>query len=212
METVEKIVKSAFEKAKERMVKQTKTNLSRHIVDALEENGEIINEKSIIRAYNKYIENKKTSSNPSQNTIDAFCKYLGFKNYAAFVDHEKKVQDNIKQEKEKTSKVAKIVNQSKTKTAVVKRKKEIPLSMFIIVLAILFVQIAINLSQKTKQNKAIPRPINIINYYYYMPTGKEKIALPDKLSNANLIPLTYAILNKYPTENEIASVKMESGK
>ncbi len=207
-EIVEKIVKLAFEKAKKNVTKQNKTNLSKHIVEVLEENRIFIDKRTISRAYDKYINNKKSESSPLENTINAFCNYLGYKDYADFVNN----QDNVKEKQPalntKQNKITQVevANTDAIKIELVNHKN----TSAIWVTGILIILVTAFIWNITSQNKKqiAPNQITINNFnanknYYYYTSPKGKIELTENPTEKNAKPLTYTVFNKYLTENNI---------
>ncbi|MFC5046958.1 hypothetical protein ACFSTE_21030 [Aquimarina hainanensis] len=90
-EKVGRIVKEVFEKAKNECVSHSKNALSNHVADEIEEKkyGRI-SYMTIKRAFERYLFEEINRGKPSKETIDLFCKYLGFTNYKDFIDEKEK--------------------------------------------------------------------------------------------------------------------------
>lgn len=82
-----KIVKEVFKKAERECVSNAKNALAKHISDELENKSNlIINHKTLVRAYDKYVmPNGKNDSPPNPESVNLFCKYLGYENYKEYV-------------------------------------------------------------------------------------------------------------------------------
>lgn len=89
---VEKIIQEAFKKAERECASKAKNALAKHISEEIEKSfGFIINERTLVRAYDKYVLSKEDDeSPPSRETVNAFCVYLGYKNYKDYVDDNNK--------------------------------------------------------------------------------------------------------------------------
>ena len=79
---VGRIVKEMFEKAKKGSASHTKYALSSYISKEI---NEVFGYRTPERAYEKYIEGKKRS-NPNGDSVDLFCKYLGYEDYKEYVE------------------------------------------------------------------------------------------------------------------------------
>ena len=77
---IKKIVQKAFDKAKERSASHRKHALAKHI--SSEAN---LSSKTIERAYDRYLNNKKNINPLQAESIDELCRYLGYENYAEYV-------------------------------------------------------------------------------------------------------------------------------
>ena len=75
------IVQKAFNKAKDSSASHRKYALARQI--SSEAN---LSSKTIERAYDRYINNKKNINPLQAESIDELCRYLGFENYAEYVN------------------------------------------------------------------------------------------------------------------------------
>lgn len=75
---IEEIVRKVYEKAENNCASQSKYALSKHV-----ENHTDLSYRTIQRAFDRYI-NNLDEGEPSAVTIDIFCNYLGFENYADF--------------------------------------------------------------------------------------------------------------------------------
>lgn len=89
--TIEKIVCTAFKKAKNESLHVLKTPLSKHISSKIEkEYKACISEKTFVRYYDKYIEGKeKATGDPNRHILDLLCKYIGFENFVDFYNNDK---------------------------------------------------------------------------------------------------------------------------
>ncbi len=89
---VKEIVQEAFKKAAKECVSKAKNTLAKHISSEIEEsNGFIINYKTLVRAYDTYIGADSGSViQPSSETVNAFCLYLGYENYKDYINAKNK--------------------------------------------------------------------------------------------------------------------------
>ncbi|MGO4912888.1 hypothetical protein [Leeuwenhoekiella sp. W20_SRS_FM14] len=78
-----KIVKEAFDKAGTESVSKARYALAKQI--EIESN---LSSKTIERAHKRYIEKDFNCSELQADSVDKLCKYLGYKNYAAYVDYK----------------------------------------------------------------------------------------------------------------------------
>jgi len=90
---IEKIIREAFKKAEKECVSKAKNALAKHIAEEIEKRFTyVINERTLVRAYDKYVlSNEEDDSPPSQETVNAFCIYLGYENYKDYVNANNKV-------------------------------------------------------------------------------------------------------------------------
>ena len=84
----EEIVKGAFEKAKQNSVSQAKSALAKLIAEEIFESGAYIAPKTVERAYDKYIVGDRNKGEPSAETMELLCRYLGFQNYRDFIKRQ----------------------------------------------------------------------------------------------------------------------------
>lgn len=80
---LKKLVREAFDKAKEDSVKKSLNGWSTHIENQLD--GKI-STQTIKRMHFRYVEGKSSVPEAHSNSIDELCKYLGFEDYTAFVN------------------------------------------------------------------------------------------------------------------------------
>ncbi len=79
------IVRRVYKKAKEACASEAKNALTKHVEENVFEEYRInISYKTVERAFDKYIEGKKVGS-PLAESVDLFCKYLGFKDYKDYI-------------------------------------------------------------------------------------------------------------------------------
>ena len=97
---VKKIVVEVFEKAKKEHASHSKFALSNHI-----SNETVLSARTLERAYDRYINQKKKYGIPQAESIDLFCKYLGYEDFRDFIksnpeniiDQKKPIVRNNKQ-------------------------------------------------------------------------------------------------------------------
>lgn len=75
------IVFKVFKKAKNECSAHSKYALSKHVGDKIE-----LSSKTLERAYDKYIENKKGINELSEVSLQLMCNYLGFDNYEQYIE------------------------------------------------------------------------------------------------------------------------------
>ncbi len=206
-EIVKKIVKLAFEKAKAEVNSDKKNALASHISSQLD-NKYKISDRSIVRLFDKYIYKNKTDHDERSSTVNAICSYLGYKDYADFVNNqdtanEKQPALNTKQNKITQVEVA---NTDAIKIELVKHKNATAIWVTGILIILVTAFIWNNASQN--KNQIAPNQITINNFnanknYYYYTSPKGKIELTENPTEKNTKPLTYAVFNKYLTENNI---------
>ncbi len=99
---IERIVRQVFEKAKRGSVSHSKYALAKQVVKEISS----LNSKTLERAYTKYIEKKDTVSTPNPDTVDFFCKYIGYRNYEEYMnkksEHKVTASDKKKSKEKKT--------------------------------------------------------------------------------------------------------------
>lgn len=104
---IERIVRLVFEKAKSGSVSHSKYALAKQVVKEISS----LNSKTLERAYTKYIEKKDTVSTPNPDTVDFFCKYIGYSNYEEYMSKnaEQKItaSDKKKYKEKKTDNLEK---------------------------------------------------------------------------------------------------------
>lgn len=87
---IEKVITEMFKKARQECASDAKSTLADHIADEIVENYGFVSGKTVLRAYEKYIDPKKEEiGTPSKETIDLFCNYLGHENYKSYVNAKK---------------------------------------------------------------------------------------------------------------------------
>jgi len=79
---VGKIVEEVFIKAKKEHASHSKFALSSHV-----SNETNLSAKTLERAYDKYINQKKKYGVPQAESIDLLCKYLGYEDFRDYVKH-----------------------------------------------------------------------------------------------------------------------------
>lgn len=82
---IEEIVWKVFEKANEKSVSKAKSALANQIANEITEKYKYIHPKTLERAYDRYINKNKKQGIPQGESIELFCQYLGFKNYADYI-------------------------------------------------------------------------------------------------------------------------------
>lgn len=114
---IDKIIRDAFEKAERECASKAKNALAKHISEEIEKRfGFIINERTLVRAYDKYVLSNGESDNPpNQETVQIFCRYLGYENYKDYVDAQTKSSIGEQQEVEDFRKVNGLGNKSASK-------------------------------------------------------------------------------------------------
>ena len=83
------IVHQVFDKAKEQCVSTAKSALSNDIANDITEEFRYINYRTLERAYDRYINKKEKDGPPSAESVDLFCKYLGYRDYKDFIKENK---------------------------------------------------------------------------------------------------------------------------
>lgn len=87
---IEEIVRKVYRKAKEACASAAKNALTKHVEEAVfEEYRMNISYKTVERAFDKYIDGKKIGS-PLAESVDLFCKYLGFEGYQNYISNRKR--------------------------------------------------------------------------------------------------------------------------
>lgn len=82
---ISKIVKEVFKKAKEEYASKAKTTLSKYVVNVIEEKFNIIiSERTLSRSYDKYILSKEDTGSLTAESVNALCRYLGYKDYSEY--------------------------------------------------------------------------------------------------------------------------------
>lgn len=77
---IERIVRKVFEKAKKEHASHSRFALSNHVSYHSD-----LSSKTLERAYDRYINKKKKYGAPQAESVELFCKYLGFEDYADYV-------------------------------------------------------------------------------------------------------------------------------
>lgn len=80
-EQIKRIVQEVFEKAKKGSVSHSKYALAKQVVKEIHH----LNPKTLERAYSRYIEKNDAISTPNPDTVQFFCKYIGYPDYEAYV-------------------------------------------------------------------------------------------------------------------------------
>lgn len=78
---VKGIVKEIFEKAKTESTSNSRYGLSRHISDKAN-----LSSRTLERAYSRYIKGDEKVGKPIEDSINFFCKYLGYDNYEDYLN------------------------------------------------------------------------------------------------------------------------------
>ncbi|CAZ96347.1 hypothetical protein [Zobellia galactanivorans] len=78
---IKKIVQEAFDKAREKSVSKAKYALAKQISEEVN-----LSSKTVERAYDRYINGKENLGPQNQETIDELCRYIGYRDYADYVD------------------------------------------------------------------------------------------------------------------------------
>ena len=81
---VKKITEEVFKKAKDKSASHKKYALAKEVEAATG-----LSYRTIERTYDKFIRRKDEDYNPSSNTIEEFCVYLGYQDYAEYVEKHK---------------------------------------------------------------------------------------------------------------------------
>ena len=145
-----KIVRKAFEKAKIGSVSHAKSALSKAIADTLNEKYNRINAKTLERAYDRYINNKRKYGRPSAESVDLFCTYLGIEGYKEYVKKNQVVSNNTKNDNNKNQEKI-LLNSPKRETTKRSNKWKLSFTISIVLGAI----ILISLWSKTTNNHQI---------------------------------------------------------
>jgi len=77
---IEEIVLRVFEKAKKEHASHSRFALSKHVSDHSD-----LSSKTLERAYDRYINQKRKHGIPQAESVELFCKYLGFESFSDFV-------------------------------------------------------------------------------------------------------------------------------
>ncbi len=83
---VAEIVQKVFDKAKTKSVSHTKHALSNEVANVISEEYSYISPRTLERAFSKYLEKKKNISPPKAESINLYCRYLGYKDYKNYVE------------------------------------------------------------------------------------------------------------------------------
>ncbi|PIB31321.1 hypothetical protein BFP77_01760 [Maribacter sp. 4U21] len=78
--TIAEIVRMVFEKAKKEHASHSRFALSKHVSDHSD-----LSSKTLERAYDRYVNQKRKHGIPQAESVELFCKYLGFESYSDFV-------------------------------------------------------------------------------------------------------------------------------
>lgn len=81
---LKKITKEVFEKARNKSASHTNYALSKEV-----EATTTLSYRTVERAFDKYINGRGKGNKPIANTIEEFCRYLGYRNYAEYVENNK---------------------------------------------------------------------------------------------------------------------------
>ncbi|WP_339708449.1 hypothetical protein [uncultured Kriegella sp.] len=143
------IVRKAFEKAQSRSTSKAKSALAKVIADEITEKYIHISAKTLERAHDRYINNKIIHGEPAAESVDLFCKYLGYQDYKEYVG--KNPIDN-NQKRDDTTAQETVVKESPIKEVAPRRKKwKLSITISIVFGAI----ILITLLSKTADNHQI---------------------------------------------------------
>ena len=82
---IEEIVLKVFEKAKKEHASHTRFALSNHISEHSD-----LSSKTLERAYDRYINKQRKHGAPHADSVNLFCLYLGYENYADYLKHNRK--------------------------------------------------------------------------------------------------------------------------
>lgn len=95
-EVLRQIVLFAFSKAKKETLQILKTPLSKHISHEIENDYKVyISEKTFIRYYDKFIEEKpEAAGTPNRKIVDFLCKYIGFESFVDFYNKSYATKDS----------------------------------------------------------------------------------------------------------------------
>lgn len=100
-----KIVNEVFQQAKKEHASHSKFGLSNHISNETD-----LSSRTLERAYDRYINNKQKYGIPQAESIDLFCKYLGYEDFGDYVKRNPKSEsDERRPIKEKSSKQKSII-------------------------------------------------------------------------------------------------------
>lgn len=131
---IERIVRQVFEKAKRGSVSHSKYALAKQVVKEISS----LNSKTLERAYARYIEKKEAMSTPNPDTVDFFCKYIGYRNYEEYMS-ENTEQKIVTSDKNK-SKEKKIADSKKR--GKIKKKYTWSFTLKIVIVLGVFITIA----------------------------------------------------------------------
>lgn len=81
---LKKITEEVFEKARNKSASHSNYALSKEV-----EATTTLSYRTVERAFDKYINGRGKGNKPIANTIEEFCKYLNYKDYAEFVERNK---------------------------------------------------------------------------------------------------------------------------
>lgn len=94
---IQNVVNDVFEKAKKECSSGAKGALSKHVAEKITEELKMtINERTLIRCYNKYILLWENIGVPIPENVNALCKYLGFKNYSEYQNNKAIPKSKVK--------------------------------------------------------------------------------------------------------------------
>jgi hypothetical protein len=87
---IEEIVRKVYVKAKKSCVSHKNNALANHVEDEIFKNHKKnISYRTIERAFDKYIDGKHVGS-PIAESVDLFCKFLGYENYSDYISKTKR--------------------------------------------------------------------------------------------------------------------------
>lgn len=81
---LKKITKEVFEKAQNKSASHSNYALSKEV-----EATTTLSYRTVERAFDKYINGRSKGNKPIANTIEEFCRYLGYRDYAEYVENNK---------------------------------------------------------------------------------------------------------------------------
>ncbi|PXX26323.1 hypothetical protein [Arenibacter sp. ARW7G5Y1] len=89
---IKEIVCEAFEKAKGSCAIHSKYALSKHIGEAVH-----LSSKTLERAYDKYVQEKKKAKAISETSLNLLCEYLGYTNYEGYMTEKSNDEEKRKE-------------------------------------------------------------------------------------------------------------------
>jgi len=203
-----KVLKLVFKKIEDDKKAYNKSAKAKFLSDKFEDENEIFNTpRTYLRYYDKYVlKISEEGGKPKPNLMDAFCVYLGFNDYADFIQQNNPDISNEKQNTKDNNKEEKsllIESDTKKQTA----PKRILIISILGIIALLLYIFSTFTNFFKKDNSTNPITYNIENFnanksYYYYYDKNNKITLLDNdailhFEEKNSKPITRKVLKTY---------------